>query len=171
MMSDNEKQPQPTDKKALLKKKLNQGSPDAWRRVIMAVSVALTGIVLIACVAISYVMKAQGEEYRRLPVVNLIENAKLPSGAYNIYQVYLDSNINYYFLVSDTRGGVVVSVKAPATLELPEDILEAEKYDAACYRIVVDSDGTWKFYESKAYKEFKKKLQARQGQENNEQAR
>ncbi len=161
------------DKKTLLKKKLNQGNPEVWRRVIMACSVALTGIVIIACVAIGFVLKAQGQEYRRLPIVNVIENAKLPAGAYNIYQVYLDDSLNYYFLVSDTRGGAVVSVRPGNEVEIPEDILEAEKYDAACYRIVVDSDNTWKFYESKAYKEFQKKLKAKQQkqEQENEQAR
>lgn len=141
-----------------MKTRLQHADKKAWRIIILCVAIGLTGVIIIACTALQALMRNQADEYRRLPVVNVIENAQLPSGTYYIYQVYLDADMRYHFLVSDTRGGVVVSAMPGEDVKLPGDILRAEKYDAACYIITVDEEGVWHFRTTNAYRDYNDRI-------------
>lgn len=129
-----------------------------WRRIIMGAAVALTGVIGITAVAFQYVLRTELETARHIPIVGVIENGDLPRGIYNIYQVYLDENLTYHFLVSNANGGAVVVAKPQDLSVIPKDILEAEKYDAACYRILVTQAKDWKFCQTRVYEEFLEKL-------------
>lgn len=129
-----------------------------WRRIIMGAAVALTGVIGITAVAFQHVMRTELETARHTPIVGVIENGDLPRGIYNIYQVYLDENLTYHFLVSNANGGAVVAAKPQDQSVIPHDILEAEKYDAACYRILVTQAKNWKFCQTRVHEDFLAKL-------------
>lgn len=140
-----------------IKEQLQQGDLKAWRRLILSVVVAFAGIIAIGAVAFQQAVQAELEEARHRPVTNVIENSFLERGVYNIFQVYLDENLVYHFLVSNAQGGIVVFTTPPDTsVSIPSDILVAQKYDAACYRLVVDKNKKWNFCQTRVYTDFLK---------------
>lgn len=146
----------------IVKRRLQRADPEMWRRIILCVVIAFTGLAVIGGVVVEYVMHQAAEDYRHMPVTNVIENAQLDSGAYYIYQLYLDTDLRYHFLVSDTRGGVVVSAMPSDDVVIPDDILQAEKYDTACYLLVVDENKIWRFAKTNVYQTFLEKEKKKQ---------
>lgn len=146
----------------VVKRRLQRADPEMWRRIILCIVIAFTGLAVICGVVIEYVMHQAADDYRHMPVTNVIENAQLDSGAYYIYQVYLDTDLRYHFLVSDTRGGVVVSAMPSDDVAIPDDILQAEKYDTACYLLIVDENKIWRFAKTNVYQTFVEKGKKKQ---------
>lgn len=146
----------------VVKRRLQRADPEMWRRIILCIVIAFTGLVVICGVVIEYVMHQAADDYRHMPVTNVIENAQFDSGAYYIYQVYLDTDLRYHFLVSDTRGGVVVSAMPSDDVAIPDDILQAEKYDTACYLLIVDENKIWRFAKTNVYQTFVEKGKKKQ---------
>lgn len=140
-----------------IKEQLQAKELKSWRRFILSVVIAFAGIIAIGAVAFQQAFQAELNAARHKPVTNVIENSYLERGVYNIFQVYLDENLVYHFLISNAQGGIVVFTTPPnKDVSIPSDILPAQKYDAACYRLVVDKNKKWNFYPTKVYRDFLK---------------
>lgn len=138
--------------KVPLKVGLESGNPVFWHRVIMSAVLALTGLILVFGVMLTYTNHQKAEEIQHQPVVGVVENTYLPAGDYFIFRVFLDAkNVNHY-IVSSMDGGVLVAVAAPDGTAEPDDILMAERADSASYKLRVNDEGKWLFMPTSAYK-------------------
>ena len=148
-----------------IRRHLEEGDPVMWHRIIMSITVAIIGLLILGGIILEFINDRQVDRLLSQPLVNYSSSPNsLPEGEYAIYQVYLDTAYKKHYLVSSMHGGAVVSVAAPEGTKEPEDILAVEHYDAAAYLISVDADKNWKFVPTTVYDSIQKKLKAQNAQ-------
>lgn len=140
-----------------MEKQINNIAPILWYRIIMCFVIVCTGLIMIFGIILSYIKHQQVQEYSQIEVISANSNRCLPTGDYFIYRVFLDADLNMHYLVSDTNGGVVVSVRPPDGTAQPDGILVASKYDSASYFIRVDDNGKWSFIPTTVLKSIMQK--------------
>ena len=130
----------------------NNRNPVTWHRIIMAVVIALTGLLLVFAVILNQLNEKEVIALNNQSVTKSEGSRILPAGDYYIYRVFLDPALRNHYVVASMKGGALVSVVPPDNTVEPENILAISKYDSAAYVIRVEDNGSWLFLPTSVFK-------------------
>lgn len=120
-------------------------NPLTWHRIIMAVVIAITGLLLVFGVILNQLNEKEVIALNNQSVIKSEGSRVLPPGDYYIYRVFLDPMLRNHYVVASMKGGALVSVIPPDKTAEPENIIAITKYDSAAYVIRVNENGSWSF--------------------------